>query len=341
MFFSQQLPLASLIEMSRALRHSLGAGKTLVQVFRQQARQAGPAGTLAGRVVKVLELGHNLESALKNEAACLPPLFLALAVVGERTGNLPEIFGALETYYRTQQKLRRQLASKSVLPLVQLVAAILVIAGLIFVLGVIAEMQDSQPLDPLGLGLTGQRGAILFLLLAFGGIAGLVGLYFLARRFLRQQARVDALLLKVPVIGPSLRALALARFCLTMRLTLDAAFPPDEALRLGLRATGNAAFARRAEDGSVRAKEAVTRNLKRIGLFTSDFHKVVAVAEESGRLPEVLRQQARQYEEEAERRLTALMKLAGYGIWLIVAILIATAIFRIALRTYLGIIDQF
>ena len=35
MLFSAQLPLASLIEMCRALRHNLGAGLTARDVFRQ------------------------------------------------------------------------------------------------------------------------------------------------------------------------------------------------------------------------------------------------------------------------------------------------------------------
>jgi type II secretory pathway component PulF len=55
----------------------------------------------------------------------------------------------------------------------------------------------------------------------------------------------------------------------------------------------------------------------------------MAVAEESGRLSEVLRQQADHYHDEAGRRLTVLTQVAGYGVWTLVALIIIVFIFRL------------
>src|SRR5438067_1698029 len=100
MIFSRQIALASLIGLSRALRHGLGAGLTLVRVFRQQVER-GPrdARPLAGRVLKKLEQGRSLSDALDVEKAVVPPFFLSLVKVGEETGHLAEIFGELEKHY--------------------------------------------------------------------------------------------------------------------------------------------------------------------------------------------------------------------------------------------------
>jgi type IV pilus assembly protein PilC len=341
MLFSVRLPLSSLIELCRSLRHCLGAGLTLRDVFRQQARRGpAPVRPVAARISKGLDRGDDLETALEHEKASFPPLFLALTTVGEQTGNLPEVFADLEKYFVMQQRLRRQFLGQIAWPVFQLLAAIFVIAGMIFILGAIAEGTGTKPFDPLGLGLTGTGGALTFLALAFGSFAALFGVYLLATRVLQQQAGVDALLLSLPVVGPCLRALALSRFCLALRLTLETGMSTPKALRLSLRATGNAAFVGRSElvEGAVSAGDELALALGKSGLFSEEFQNIVAVGEESGRLPEVMEQQAQHYYEVAGRRLTVLTFVAGCCVWLLVAVLIIVAIFRIFL-TYLGLLD--
>jgi type IV pilus assembly protein PilC len=340
MLFSQQLPLSSLIELCRALRHYLGAGLTLRDVFEQQSRRGTLAvRPVAARIAAGLRTGGDLEAALKGERGAFPPLFVSLASVGEQTGMLPEVCGELEKYFSMQLKLRRQFLGQIAWPMFQLVAAILVISGLIWILGFIAQANpESKGFDPIGLG-TGAAPALGFFFGSFLVLGAAVALYFVARRVLREGA-VDGFLLRLPVAGPCLRALALTRFCLALRLTLESGMSIVKALRLSLQATGNSAFAAAAEtaQNAVRSGEELTAALGRTGLFPYEFQHVIAVGEESGRLTEVLGQQSEQYEEESARRLTVLAHVAGWGVWLIVAILIIIAIFRIFM-TYLGMLD--
>src|SRR5919109_280561 len=125
MLLSSRLPLSSLIELCRALRHNLSAGLSLRDVFRQQARQGTLAvRPLAERIRQVIERGDDLETALMQESKALPPLFLSLASVGERSGNLPEVFAALEKYYILQQRMWRQFVSLSIWPAFQFFVAV-------------------------------------------------------------------------------------------------------------------------------------------------------------------------------------------------------------------------
>jgi type IV pilus assembly protein PilC len=343
MLFSSRLSLSTLIELCRVLRHYLGSGLTLRDVFLQQA-QKGPAALrpIAGRVVQELERGSSLEDALKPEAPAFPPLFLALAGVGEQTGMLPEVFGELEKYFARQLQLRRQFIAQSTWPVIQFFLAIFVVAGLIFVLGMLppAKMLNGKPFDPVGLGLSGPSGAMTFLGVTFGTLFGLAGLYLVLTRGLKKRTATDRFLLGVPVIGPCLRALALARFCLALRLTTETGMSITRALRLSMRATGNSAFVAQSPvaESEVRAGNDLTQALKRTGLFPGDFRKILAVAEESGRLTDVLRQQADHYHEESGRRLSILTSVAGYVVWFVVGALIVIAIFRIAL-TYFSMFD--
>ena len=329
------LPLSSLIELCRSLRHYLAAGLSLLDVFRQQAKRGpGPVRRLAEDVVKDIEQGNDLERALNRHKDRFPPLFLALASVGEQSGSLPEVFAELEKYFKLQQQLRRQFWSQITWPILQFVLATLVIAAMLFILGLFGST-----FDPLGFGLLGTAGALTFLGIVWGTVALLGGGYILLTRSLRGRARVHALLLRLPVVGPCLEALALSRFCLALRLTMETAMPIARAAKLSLRATGNEAFVARTDVVVKALNEGKDLALAfaRSRLLPEDFVNILANAEEGGRVAEMLRHQAEHYEEEASRRLTVLTKVAGWGIWMVVAGLMIFLIFRM----YLTYFQQF
>jgi type II secretory pathway component PulF len=342
MLFSSRLPTSTLIEICRVLRHNLSAGLTLRNVFDQQAKR-GPLAfrPVAERIGKDLQQGQSLEDALKKEAVCFPPLFLNLAIIGEQSGMLPEVFAELEKYYALQQKLRRDFIAQITWPVVQLVAAIFVVAGLILIMGILPGNEPGKKgFDPVGLG-TGPVAAIRFLvgvvLLVALGIAG----YLLVTRKLLRQGTVEAFLLRVPLIGPCLQALALTRFCLALRLMHETGMSIVDAVRFSLRATDNGAYVAtspKVED-ALRAGDELTVALSQARLFPDEFTNIIATAEEGGRLPDVLKHQTEYYEEEARRRMSALTQGASWGVWVFVAILIIVAIFRIFLF-YIQLIES-
>jgi type II secretory pathway component PulF len=342
--FSSRLPLSALLELCRSLKHYLGAGLTLVDAFEHQHKGgAGAMRETAGLIAADLRRGDSLEVALKKQAIRFPPLFLSLASVGERAGMLAEIFGELERYFIRQQKLRRDFVGRITWPVLQFVLAVFVLALLIFFLGQIAStMPNGKPFDPLGLGLLGGSGALIFLGVVFGTLGGLFATYAIASRVLANRAGVDRWLLGVPALGPCLRALALGRFCMALRLTTETGMSIGKAVRLSLRAAGNQAFLV-VTDGvlsDIERGDDLTFALGRTGLFPEDLMHSLAVAEESGTLDAVLRHQGDHYHDEASRRLAVLTTLAGYAIWGCVGLFIIVAIFRLY-SSYLGMLNQF
>jgi type II secretory pathway component PulF len=331
MLFSQQLPLAALVEICHLLCVNLSAGLRLHDVVRQLAtRGTRKVRPVAARILQRLEKGDNFQDALRPESAVFPPLFLGMVDLGEQTGNLPEVLEELERYYFQQQKYRRQLRSKSTGTVVQFVIAIGVVALLIFVLGAIAESHGNRA--PEVMGFRGGAGAIQFLLVCAGLSCGIYAAYQFLTRGLGQQATVDGLMLRLPVIGPCVEALVVGRFALALKLTLDSTMPLAEAVRLAFQASGNAAFARQ-EDAvlaGVEDGEDLTIALGHGWLMPSDFLTMAAVGEEGGRLVEIMRHQATHYFEEAGRRMQAATRLASGLIWFGYAGLMVVGIFRIA-----------
>jgi type II secretory pathway component PulF len=341
MLLSTAVPLRDLTRFCRLARHGLAAGLSLVDVFRQQAER-GPQSLrpIIAAVGERLARGDGLEDALKAEAGRLPPLFVTMTAVGEHTGNLPDTFAELERYYDLQWTLRRRFLAEITWPIFQFVMAVGVIALMLLVLGLIAGA-GTAPLDPIGLG-TGVRGAATWLLLVFGLVASAWGGYRLLAGSIRHKAAADRILLRVPVIGPCLEAMALARFCLGLRLTLGAGLPVKAAVKRSLDATGNAAYPARFDEAAavLRRGDDLATMLKACAIFPQDFLDIVENAEEGGRTPEVMEKQAEYYQEESSLRLRVLMRMAGFGVWLAVAILLIVMIFRIFITAYLGPLEQ-
>ncbi len=329
---SRAAPLSALVDLCRSLRHYLGAGLSLLDVFRQQAKR-GPAALrgVTGVIAKDLGKGRGLEEALNKHRDVFPPLFIALTVAGEQSGSLPEIFTELESYFRLRQRLRRQLWAQLTWPLTQFVLGVLVVALMIFILGIV-----NPSFDPLGFGLKGSSGAIVFMLIV-GGVAGVL---IVTCRLLFRRAGMGAWLLKRPILGPALMALALHRFSVALRLTSGTGMPIAQAVRLSLRATGSEAFAAIEETivSSLDKGNELTRSLNRAKLFPDEYLDMLSGAEEAGRLDDVLEHQSRYYAEESERKLTALMKAFGAAIWVLIGGFLVFLIFRIA-STYIKLLD--
>jgi type IV pilus assembly protein PilC len=337
-----QLPLSGLIEFCRALRHNLDAGLTLRHVFRQQGER-GPFAVrpVARRMAEKLDEGESLEKALKDERAYFPAIFISLVAVGEQTGSLPEVFAELEKYFVLQQRLRRQFIQQITWPALQLVAAIFVIAGMIFLLAALSP-SGKPSWDPLGLGFTGERGALRFLITAFGSLAAIIAGYFIVTRAMKQKAVVDAILLRLWIIGPCVSAIALLRFCVALRLTMETSLGITKGVRLSMRATGNAAFDVKADVvcDALKQGEDLSAALNQSRVFPCDFINILGNAEEGGRVPEVMRHQAEYYDEEARRRLTILTQAASWGVYAVVAGLIIFVIFRI-FTSYISLLDSY
>jgi len=316
----------------RVLRHGHGAGLTLVRVFEMQARN-GPAELrpAAARIAQRLEAGDALDDALAAEAPVLPEMFVSLVGVGERSGRLPEVFGQLEEYYRLQAQMKREFRSQAAWPVFQFVGAVLVIAFVIFIFGFL-QPSDATANGPVGFGLIGAPGAILFLVVIGSTVGGLILAYKLLTNTVPKMAAFEAWLLRVPVVGPFVHVSALSRFCLALRLTLDSSLSIAKAVRMSLKATGNAAFLAQSDRivKRVNKGEEVAKAVGMNPIFPAEFLAALNVGEESGQIPEQMGRQAENYREETARRAKRVTAAMAWGVYVLVGMFIIVAIFQLA-----------
>ena len=326
--------------LCRSLATLLDSG---VSVFKALAVAGDKAGTRVARetaaVSADVRAGHDLSDSLKRRGRAFPPLMRDLVRVAEASGTLPETLRALSEHFENTVRLRKAFVSQIAWPVFQLTAAVLIIALVIWVLGVVSGITGAE-VDPLGFGLIGTSGALVWLGLTFGTAAAAFAAWKLAARTLAGRRLFDPLLLAIPVVGTCRRNFALARFSWAFALTQDSGMDVKRCLAASLPATGNGAFeaAYPAVWSRVAAGETLTDALAATGLFPRDYLHIFEVGEQTGSIPETLHRVGPQLEADARRSLSALVSALGWVVWGLVAAFITFLIFRLA-AFYVGMIN--
>jgi type IV pilus assembly protein PilC len=326
--FGSRAPLKTLAVLCKSLATMLHSGVALVKTLEIASRKTGDAGCRR-RLVAVrqeVQQGTDIAQALREQGKYFPELMIDMVSVGEQTGALPEVLDGLADHYENVVRLRRMLIGMITWPAIQLVAAILIIALVIYILGILSPptAPGEKPLDILGLGLMGTSGAIKWLTMSFGSIFAILGGYYVIANVFRSKRFLDGLLMKIPVLGGCMRSFAIARFSWAFALTQQTGMPIARSLELSFRATSNGAFV----GASPQVRELVMNgeelgaSLDASRLFPDEYLSIVNVAETSGTVPEALARLSPQFEEQARRSLTALAIALGWLVWMAVAGLI-------------------
>jgi type IV pilus assembly protein PilC len=340
-FSSSKCPLPALVTWCRTLHHSVGAGLELIRIFKQLGKSGPrPLRALATELVAKLGKGDSLEDALEPHRKLFPPLFLELVAVGEQTGRLEDTFRELEKYYQSNLSVQRNFRSQMMYPAFQFVAAVFILSGLIFILGMLAESGKAITTDPLGIGLSGTSGAITFLAVSFGSVGAiLLGLKMLSNN-VQWRAKIEGMAMILPGWGPALLAFALQRFCVALRMCSEAGMRAEKTLHYCFRATSNSAFMScesRAVEVVKRGRELTEALLASRAPFPEEFREMIRMGEETGNMSEVMERLAERYREESERRLRGAAQMTSYCIYGFVSFMIILAIFKLA-NIYLGAI---
>src|SRR5262245_20495132 len=332
MLLPTRRPLPALLQWCRAIKHGLYVGLPLPKVFTQQAKSGPPQlRDMSRKIADMVADGESLTAAMNAHRDRFPPLMLELVNVGEQGGRLTEIFGELEQYFETVLDARRTFLRALIWPAITYVLAVLTLAALVFVMGMIAPLGVKA--DPLGLGLSGPGGAA-FVLIA-GVAVALFGaaVYHVMNESDDFKAAVEGFVLPIPGLGGCVRAFALHRFSLGYQITSEAGMRADRALKQSMKATNNKAYANNAERAAKMAKdgEPISEIVEACGahLFPSDFVEVGRMGEETGQLPEVMKKQAEILAKEAAWKAKLFAQIAGMTVYFLIGLFVLIAAYRV------------
>jgi general secretion pathway protein F len=303
---------------TRQLATLLKAGIPLAEALAALAEQADNRKLqliLAGIRQRVNE-GGALAEAMAQHSRIFPELYTNMVRSGEAAGNLDAVLAKLADFLDEQIALRSKVSGALTYPLVMagLGSVVMGILMVVVVPQIATVFEDSGKALPWNTqvlifvaGLAGAYWWILIPLLAVG-VFGL-------RRWMRTpsgRVTVDRLGLRVWVLGPLLRYVAVARFSRTLATMLASGVPLLTALEIVKKVLNNVVLEKVVEEArdTIREGESIAVTLKRSGQFPAMMCHMIAVGERSGQLESMLENVADAYERDVESkvaRLTALL----------------------------------
>jgi type II secretory pathway component PulF len=329
----------------RSLAYDLGlaldAGVDLRVACRREATRArNPVlKRYLERVARAVETGNSFHEALKDCNGFFPPFFVELVTIGELTGQLPETLLELSRRYEEVLARRRAFRSVIVSPVIQLVIALTVIGLLIWLLGVIGDPYNPV-FDPLGLGVVGTPGVVRYLgLLALIASAIGIGVYVLRQGFTWIWP-LQKLLLRIPVVGPALETLLISEISWALARTLGVGMDVQKAVQLSLGVTRHGQYLEQIGpiNRAIEAGQSIAEAFRDTRAFPDYLLDVLETGEATGRLPEALDHLCEHLRERAIHTMKVLAVVAGWIIWLLIAMVIIFFIFRL-FSFYLGILQ--
>ncbi len=292
-------------------------------------------------VLQGLEGGLDLATALGRHPKIFSPLFLSLVSVGENTGRLDLAFQQIGKYLELEKNTRKQVKSATRYPMFVLITiAVALVVITMFVIpafsDTFARLQADLPLETRIL-----IGVSDFFIAWWPHMLGsLLALVVAVRTWIRTpQGRLiwDRRKMQLPLAGPVLEQIALARFTRSFAMILKAGVPIVHGMSVVAGAVGNAWFSRRIlkmQDGVSRG-ESLSRTATTSGMFTPLILQMIAVGEESGTIDELMAEVADFYDQEVEYNI----KRISEAIEPILIVVIAGMVLVLALGVFLPIWD--
>ena len=324
--------LATLVRAAVPLEESLRA-------VAEQSERPAVQKVLAAVRSRVIE-GHTLAHALGEFPKVFPEIYRATVAAGEQSGRLDTVLERLADYTENRDQLRQRVLGAMLYPIVLTVMCVVIIAGLLtYVVPKVVEVFESG------------RNALPWMtraLLAASDFLATFGPWILVAlalaavvfaRWVRAPAtrrKVDALLLRMPLVGRLVRGFNTARFTRTFSILTGSAVPVLEALRIAGAVIGNLPMRDAVERAAERVREGapIGRSLAVGALFPPMTVHLISSGEASGKLEEMLERAASNQERELDGLLTALVGLLGPMLIVAMGVFVTAIVFAMLMPIF-------
>ena len=338
----KRVKLRYLVTYYSQLGDLLRAGVPMLRALDVLAKQdANPVLTEVVREVREdVAGGASLADAMEKHPNAFSELDAAMIRAGERGGFLEDVLTRISSFVERQNELRNKVVGSLVYPAVLLGAGTLVVTFLmVFVVPKLGEHlreENYNILTHLVMG-TCDVLANYFWALIIGVAAAVFGVSAVFKTGWGKMVKAR-LQLKAPMVGPIYTMVSVCRFCRILGTMLSNGVPILQSLKVSKDSAGNPILADEIEKAAenVRKGEALSTPLERSGLFPVDVIDMIAVAEESNNLENVLIQIA----DTNETRTARTIDLAVRLIEPILLVVMAGMVLCIALALLLPILTM-
>jgi len=330
-FYSQ---LASLVRSGVPLLRSLN-------VLHEQASSEA-LKTVLEDVKGRVEEGDALDEAMARHPRAFNEMAINMVRAGAEGGFLEDALERVATFTEQQEDLKGRTTSALAYPIfLAVVGSVILTALLIFFVPSFEELfdrlRDRGQLPSVTDWLLWVSGTLndygLLLLIGFVGIV-----YFIKEQLKTETGKVrfDYFKIKVPLLGPIMLSLSVARFCRVLGTMLKNGVPILRSLEISRQATGNRILSAAIEKASdnISSGESLAAPLGASGYFPKTVVEMISVAEESNSLDRVLVEIADSLERRTTRRLDLAVRLLEPVILLLLASVVLVVVIALLLPVF-------
>jgi type IV pilus assembly protein PilC len=340
----KKVKLGDMVVMSRQLATLVRAGLSIIECLHTVASQSeSPALADALYQVRMDVLtGSTLADAMKRHPKVFNEKYIALVQAGETGGVLDQTLEVAAEQFDKEADLREKVKAAFVYPMVVMISSIAVVVFmLVFIVPVFANVykQFNADLPPI----TQLLVTMSFVILNYWYmvVAGIVAMVFLFKKWHatpRGRRTVDAIMLKLPLLGKLNRKIAVARFTQTFAGAIHAGVPILRALTISAQTSGNILIMEAIQKVTTMVKDGATlaAPLEATGQFQPLVVKMIAAGETSGNLDEMLDEVTKFFNRDIEytvgkltRIMEPLMTVAVGGIVLFVLLALYMPVFNL------------
>ena len=328
----KKVPRNEIMNFTRQLAVFMKAGVSIMEALEVivEETQGKMLRKIIFDLIDSLRAGDTYATACAAHPEAFPNFYVGILESAELTGNLDQVLNQLAEYIDRDQVARTKVTSALIYPAVVacmsvVTVLVLTVFGLPRFRGFFASLNAKLPLvTRMLMSMAGFIGHWWYAEVAL--VIIIVGGYSAMRRSDKGRAQLDAIILKLPVIGDITQTAVLERICRILSSMLRAGVDLPRSMAVTADSANNAVFHRALDEvrDAMMQGQGLAGPIARTGLFPGAARQMFRVGEETGTLDQQLSVAADYYNRELETKLER-----------------ATALFEPAIIVFMGVVVGF
>lgn len=280
-------------------------------------------------LIESIQGGQNLSGSLASYPEVFSPVFRSLVKAGEDTGRLPEVLKNITDNLKWEDELAAQ--AKKLVMYPAFVGTVVILVTIFLMIYLVPQMISL--IKNMGQTIPAHTRVLIFVSDLFvhywWAIFGLPVIAFFVLRYLTRtnpavRYRMDAVKLKLPLVGPILRKIILSRFASIFALMYSSGITILDAIRNAEETAGNAVIREGLESAGQQIAEGktVTAAFQEVGLFPPLVIRMLRVGESTGGLDTALLNVSYFYNREVREEIGKVQVLVEPALTVVMGVLL-------------------
>lgn len=308
-----------LILFTKQFRTLFNAGLSIVNLLEVLEQQTTNK-KLQAAVIEIqqdIKQGLSIYNSFRKHAGIFSVLYCSMLRAGEVSGTLPEVLDRLIYIIEHDYKIKKQIKSALIYPIIVLVA--LTGAFFFLLLGVIPTfitIFEKANLDlpfPTKVCIALNKAVMNYWHVILGAVVAFIGFMFFYLRTDQGRMNKAKFILRMPLIGKVVQKGAMARFAAIFSLLQSSGVSILETVGILADTIGNVAIQQEFHNLRDKLQEGlgIAVPLRKSQYFTPMVVNMIAIGEETGELDNMMREVAKHYDFEVEYAVQRMTELIG------------------------------